>query len=125
MTVNSEGMSASVTPGSAPGEMTAVLVYATCPTPELAAAIGRSLIEARLAACVNIWPAMTSIYRWQGGIESANEAVLIAKTTSAQAPRVVGHIISQHPYEVPAVVTIPVLGGAPAYLDWIRSETAG
>ena len=125
MTDNGEQMSASITPDSAPGEMTAALVYATCPTPELAAAIGRSLIEARLAACVNILPGMTSIYRWQGAIETANETVLIAKTTSAQASKVVGHIVSQHPYDVPAVVVLPVVGGAAAYLGWIGSETAG
>ena len=124
MTDNGERISASITPGSPPGEISAVLVYATCPTPELAAAIGRSLIEGRLAACVNILPGMTSIYRWQGAIESAIETVLIAKTTSAQSRGVIASIVSQHPYSVPAVIVLPVLGGAQGYLDWIGFETA-
>lgn len=124
MTDNGERISASITQASPPRELPAVLVYATCPTPELAASIGRSLIEARLAACVNILPAMTSIYRWQGVIESATEAVLIAKTTSAQAQGVVDSIVSQHPYDLPAVIVLPVVGGAQGYLDWIGSEVS-
>lgn len=125
MTDNGERISASITQASPPRELSAVLVYATCPSPELAAVIGRLLIEARLAACVNILPAMTSIYRWQGAIESATETVLIAKTTSAQAQGVVASIVSQHPYDLPAVIVLPVVAGAQGYLDWIGSEVSG
>lgn len=125
MTDNGERISASITSASPQHVMPVVLVYATCPTPELAAAIGRSLIEARLAACVNILSGMTAIYRWQGVIESASEAVLIAKTTSGQAEGVVASIVAQHPYDVPAVIVLPILGGAPVYLDWIASEASG
>ena len=125
MTDSSERMSASIAQMNPPRELPAVLVYATCPTLELAAAIGRSLIEDRLAACVNILPGMTSIYRWQGVIESAGEVVLIAKTTSAQAQAVVASIVAQHPYDLPAVIVLPVLGGAQGYLDWIASEASG
>ena len=65
---------------------------------------------------------MTSIFRWQGAIESASEAVLIAKTTRGGAEGVVASIVAQHPYDVPAVIILPVLGGAQAYLDWIAFE---
>ena len=102
----------------------AVLVYATFPDFEQAESTGRRLIEAGLAACINILPAMTSIYRWQGAIETAQEVVLIAKTVVARADAVTGLIVELHPYETPAVLVIPVVAGSLPYLQWIGRETS-
>jgi periplasmic divalent cation tolerance protein len=102
----------------------AVLVYATFPGREAAMATGQRLIEARLAACINIIPSMTSIYRWNGAIETADEAVLIAKLPASNASAVVAAIVAGHPYDIPAVLVIPVIAGAAGYLTWIVSETA-
>ena len=104
-------------------ECAAVLVYATFPTQQAAEDAGRALIEAKLAACVNILPAMTSLYRWQGKIESAAEVVLIAKLPPHLADQAVALIVAGHAYETPAVLVIPVASGAARYLDWIRAET--
>jgi periplasmic divalent cation tolerance protein len=105
-------------------ECAAVLVYATFPSKELAVSTGRRLIEARLAGCINVLPSMTSVYRWNGNIETAQEAVLIAKTMAGQADAVTQHILAHHPYETPAVLVLPVVSGSLAYLSWIESETA-
>lgn len=101
-----------------------VLVYATYPSREAAIAAGHSLVEAHLAACINIIPSMTSVYRWNGAIETAEETVLIAKLPASNAGAVVAAIVAKHPYDTPAVLVIPVVAGAPDYLAWIGSETA-
>ena len=121
---NNKGGPADMVENRRLAESAAVLVYATFPSSETAAAAGRALLEARLAACINILPAMTSIYRWKGVIESASEAVLLAKLPPQLAKAAVDCIVAAHPYETPAVLVIPVLAGAAAYLDWIRAETA-
>ncbi|WP_029005125.1 divalent-cation tolerance protein CutA [Azorhizobium doebereinerae] len=100
------------------------LVYATYPSLALAEAAGRRAVEARLAACANILPSMVSIYRWEGAVERAEEVVLLLKTTQALAPRVVEAVRAGHPYEMPAVLVLPVEGGNPAFLEWIAAETA-
>lgn len=99
------------------------LVYATYPSLALAEAAARRLVEARLAACGNILPAMVSIYRWEGQVERAEEVVLLLKTTAALAPQVVEAVRAGHPYEVPAVFFLPVEGSHPAFLAWVGAET--
>lgn len=101
----------------------AVLVYSTFPGPDAALAAGRSLVEAGLAACVNVLPGMTSVYAWEGKIETASEAVLIAKTTAECLEACMSTILAAHPYETPAVVALPVIGGSAAYLEWIGNNT--
>ena len=100
-----------------------VLIYSTFPDLETARNIGKGLIEARLAACVNILPGMTSVYRWQGTIEDGQEVVMIIKTRRSLAASVVDTVTDAHPYDVPAVVTVPVEGGFEPYLAWIMNET--
>jgi periplasmic divalent cation tolerance protein len=102
-----------------------VFVYTTWPDAEAAEAVGRELVADKLAACVNILPGMVSVYAWQGAIERAEEAVMIVKTRAALAEAVAAAVRAAHPYETPAIVTLPVAGGDPAYLGWIRAETAG
>ncbi len=104
--------------------MSISLVYATTESVEEARRIGRTLIEDRLAACVNILDGMTSIYRWQGAVEEGREAVLIAKTRTALAGRVVDRIAALHGADLPCAVVLPVSGGHPPFLDWIEGETS-
>ncbi len=99
------------------------LIYVTASGLDQAKAIGQQLVFERLAACVNILPQMTSIYRWQGQLEQAEEVVLIAKTREGLVDRVVARVRELHSYECPCIVALPITGGNPAFLDWIGSET--
>lgn len=81
------------------------------------------LIDERLAACANVLDGMTSVYRWQGRIERAAEAVLIVKTTAALVPRLVERVNALHSYECPCLVALPIEDGNPAFLEWIAAET--
>ena len=103
--------------------MNKVFLYVTTETAADAARIGGALVEARLAACANVLPAMTSIYRWQGEVKQSSEAVLIVKTREDLAEAAVDRIKALHSYECPCVVTIPVTGGNPDFLKWIENET--
>ncbi len=101
----------------------AVLIYSTFPSPEAAEAVGAHLVDQRLAACVNIIPGMTSIYRWQGERQKDSETVMIIKTRAALAETAIAEGRARHPYTNPAFVVLPVAGGAKDFLDWIRAET--
>ena len=103
--------------------MSAKLVYMTAGSSEEARQIGRSLVEARLAACVNIIDNMTSVYRWEGAIEEDEEVVLIAKTTDVCLPNLIAHVKEKHSYDCPCIVSLPVEDGHQPFLDWIAAET--
>lgn len=102
-----------------------VSVHATFPDLASAEAIGRAVVEAGLAACVNLVPGVRSIYRWKGAIETADEVVAFFKTRAANADDLCAAIAARHPYETPAIVVLPVTGGDAGYLDWITAETSG
>ncbi|MEJ0010357.1 MAG: divalent-cation tolerance protein CutA [Alphaproteobacteria bacterium] len=97
------------------------LIYSTHPSPGQARATARALVEEKLAACCNLIPGMESIYRWEGKLEQAAETVLISKTTEARAAEVVARIRALHPYEIPAILVLPVGGGDADFLGWIES----
>jgi len=101
-----------------------VLIYSTFPSPEAAEAVGRELVDRRLAACVNILPGMTSIYRWEGAVARDSEAVMIVKTRGSLADRVIDVVKARHSYRNPALVVLPILGGSADYLHWRGEETA-
>lgn len=102
---------------------TAAIVLTTA-SPDLdAAALARTLLAEQLVACVNILPAMQSIYRWQGAIEAASERQLVMKTTVGCVERLRERLIALHPYEVPEFLVIEASGGSAAYLEWLRLET--
>ena len=105
--------------------MSETLVYITAGSVEEARAIGASLVERRLAACVNILPGMLSQYRWEGSVQTDEEAVLIAKTRSELVEAMTGHVREIHSYDCPCVVALPIEGGNPEFLQWIADETAG
>lgn len=102
-----------------------VFVYITAPKREEAEAIGRALVNEKLAACVNIIPGMRSIYRWQGKVEQANETVLIVKTQTALFEKAAERVRDLHSYTCPCIVSLPVSAGVPAFLEWIRESTTG
>ena len=98
------------------------LVYITTGNKEEAKVIGKELVKARLAACVNIIDHMNSIYLWEGKLQEDEETVLIAKTTSAMVSKLVARVKELHSYECPCVVALPVSGGNPDFLEWIGNE---
>jgi periplasmic divalent cation tolerance protein len=102
----------------------AVFVYTTYPSLVEAERAGRSLVERRLCACVNILPAMVSYYWWQGAIERGDEVVMIIKTRAALAEAVRVAVKEMHSYATPAVLVIPVESVDPDYQAWIMDETA-
>jgi periplasmic divalent cation tolerance protein len=101
----------------------AVFVYTTWPTSVEAEAAGRTLVERRLAACVNILPGMTSIYRWQGALERGEEAVMIIKTRASLADDVTRAVKELHSYETPAILVMPLESVEKSYLRWLLAET--
>ncbi|HET6603272.1 MAG TPA: divalent-cation tolerance protein CutA [Xanthomonadaceae bacterium] len=103
--------------------MSELLVLSTCPDRESAERIALALVGQRLAACVNLVPGLTSIYRWKGSVERAGEVLLLVKTTRARLPAVQEALVAAHPYELPEVVAVEVAGGLPGYLAWLRAET--
>lgn len=101
------------------------LLYVTIDTEAAALALGRSMVESRLAACANVLPAMSSVYVWQGALEESREAVLILKTRAALVPELTAAVVAAHPYECPCVLELPVLGGHAPYLAWLAGNTRG
>jgi periplasmic divalent cation tolerance protein len=100
-----------------------VVVLSTLPADAEAMRIARTLVDERLAACVNVLPAMTSIYRWKEGIEEDTERQIVMKTTRARVPELWERLRGLHPYDVPEFIVIPIVHGSDAYLHWIRAET--
>ncbi len=99
------------------------VVLLTAPDAATAQRLARALVEERLAACVNRIPGLRSIYRWQGAVQEDAEELLIAKTLRARIPALAKRVADLHPYALPEVIALPVVGGSAAYLDWIRSES--
>jgi len=99
-----------------------VIVQTAVDDRERAEHLAASIIEQRLAACVQRVP-VHSTYRWKGKTERSGEFLLLAKTRSALADRLMEFIRGRHPYEVPEILVTPIMGGLEAYLDWVAEET--
>ena len=99
--------------------MPALVVFSTFPDPDTAARVARVLVGESLCACVNLVPAMRSIYRWQGALCDEAEVLAVIKTTDERLEALVARLVELHPYEVPEALALPVAGGHPAYLAWI------
>jgi periplasmic divalent cation tolerance protein len=99
-----------------------LLVLTTCDA-ATAATLAESLVEQRLAACVNALEGVASTYRWQGRIERGTETMLVIKTTPQRYPALEAHIRSHSGYELPEIVAVRSDGGLAAYLDWVHAET--
>ena len=100
-----------------------VFVYSTFPDRDAAEKVGRELVVSRLAACVNIFPPLTSIYEWEGKIGSSAEVAVFIKTRRALAEQVVAAARPLHPYSVPCFLVLPIASGSHDYLAWVRART--
>ncbi|RMD70190.1 MAG: divalent-cation tolerance protein CutA [Gammaproteobacteria bacterium] len=101
-----------------------LLVFNTCPDEDTARRIARTLVEQRLAACVNILPGLSSIYAWKGDIEEGEECLLLIKTREEAYGALEKTLQSLHPYELPEIVAVPIAKGLPPYLQWIQESTS-
>ena len=99
------------------------LVLCTCPDQETATAIAERLVGGRLAACVNLVPGLTSIYRWQDEVQRDTEVLLLIKTVAARLPVLTETLRGLHPYEVPEIIALPIAAGLPDYLTWVTTCT--
>jgi periplasmic divalent cation tolerance protein len=99
----------------------ALLVLTTCASATEAESLAATLVEQRLAACVNVVRDVVSSYRWQGAVQREREALLMIKTTETRLTAVEQTIKERSSYELPEVVAIPVQGGSAEYLDWLRA----
>ncbi len=101
-----------------------LLVLTNLPDRDAAEKLARRLVESRLAACVNILNGCTSIYRWKGDVERADEVPVLIKTRAARYEEIEAAIREQHTYEVPEVIAVPIASGLDDYLQWVAEETA-
>ena len=86
--------------------------------------IGHILVENNLAACVNLFENMISIYKWEEILEEGQEVVMIAKTRKTLMPKLIETVNSHHSYDCPCILDLPIQGGNPEFLTWIETETA-
>src|SRR5689334_20526867 len=103
----------------------AILVLTQMPDQATARSLAKSLVEARLAACVNVGAAVDSLYHWRGQIETAAEVPVMIKTRRERYAAVESAIRERHPYELPEIIAVPITAGLDPYLQWITTETAG
>ncbi len=99
------------------------VVLVTAPDVDTAARLGRTLVEERLAACVNLVPGLRSIYRWEGALHEDAEVLLLVKTHADRLEALSARVKQIHPYALPEVLALRASGGSPAYLDWVRTES--
>ena len=107
----------------AAGPSAVVLVLTTLPIAADAEAFAEALVKEGLAACVSIGAPMTSVYRWQGAVERAQERQIVLKTVRGEVPLVEARLAALHPYDVPELLVVPVDGGGAAYVAWVREST--
>jgi periplasmic divalent cation tolerance protein len=100
-----------------------LLVITNLPDRAAAERLADSLIEQRVAACVNILAPCRSVYRWKDAVKHDEEHPVLAKTTIERYPALEAAIRAVHPYELPEIIAVPVERGLPAYLDWVSAET--
>ena len=105
-------------------DLDAAIVLTTIGADADAAALARTLVEERLAACVNVLPPMTSTYRWKGNVETDREQQLLIKTTMGRLGALEARLRVLHPYDVPEFLVLRVSAGSDAYLAWLR-DSAG
>jgi periplasmic divalent cation tolerance protein len=103
--------------------MSYCVVLITAPAGTKSKQLAKSLLAARLAACVNVVPLVRSLYWWKGKLESAQESLLIVKTRRSLIKKLTKHVLKNHPYSVPEVIALPIMKGHKPYLDWIFNET--
>ncbi|MEW5943987.1 MAG: divalent-cation tolerance protein CutA [Pseudomonadota bacterium] len=103
----------------------AIVVVTNLPDPDSARRLADVLVGERVAACVNILSPCTSVYRWQGRIETAEEIPVLIKTLRSHYGKVEKAIRQCHPYELPEIIALPIAAGLPEYMGWVAAETSG
>ena len=98
-------------------------VVVTAPESQWLRELCRDLVEARMASSAHVLPEITSIYRWEGRVAEATEARAWVRTRRGQLEHVAAFVVDRHPYAIPSVVALPIIGGNARYLTWIRSES--
>ena len=99
-----------------------LVVLVTVPSEAVGLDLGRTLVDEHLAACVNVVPGLTSVYLWEGRREETAEALLLIKTRPEGYAALQRRILELHPYSVPEVLGLPVVEGAPDYVQWVRES---
>ena len=99
------------------------LIFCTCPDERTAGRMAEALVDERLAACANLLPGITSIYRWEGQIQRDPEVLLLIKTTTERVAALTERLRALHPYEIPEIIAVPVTEGLPDYLSWVTTCT--
>ncbi len=100
-----------------------LVTLCTCPSQAVAEEIASTLIERGVAACINIIPAVTSIYKWQGKLEKEHETLMLIKTDQSRYPDLEQTLATLHPYELPEIIAVPVEQGLTGYLNWVTQCT--
>lgn len=125
-------MNASSRPDAGAGSVTlscddhdVVVILSNAPDLLLAKRIAHMLVEEHYAACVNLGASTLSMYMWEGKLEGTEEIPITIKTSKARAPALISRLLELHPYDVPEVLVLPVLGGSIRYLDWVRDQSTG
>ncbi|NOY39385.1 MAG: divalent-cation tolerance protein CutA [Nitrospirae bacterium] len=98
------------------------VVFITAPDEEEAARIARTIVEERLAGCVNIVKGIRSIYSWEGKVEDEHEVLMIVKTKRDLFNALEKRVKELHSYSVPEIISLPIVQGSPEYLEWLRQE---
>ncbi|MBK1725637.1 divalent-cation tolerance protein CutA [Halorhodospira neutriphila] len=101
---------------------THLIALCTCPDEATARRLASEVVEAGLAACVNILPGVTSVFYWEGEAQSEPEQLLLIKTTDTAYSRLEAHLVASHPYELPEVVAVGIEKGLQGFLDWIAQQ---
>ena len=103
-------------------DVAALVVFSTFPDADTAARVARTLVDERLAACVNLIPMVRSIYRWEGKICDEAETLAVIKTTAERYAALAAKIAELHPYQVPEIIALPLADGHPPYLAWLAEQ---
>lgn len=103
----------------------ASVVLCSCPDQETAGQLAQELVSRGWSACVQILPAVTSVYSWQGKVCQESETLLVIKTATASVTTISRWLETAHPYEVPEVIAMPITAGSPKYIDWLLNNSAG
>ncbi|MFQ5729993.1 MAG: divalent-cation tolerance protein CutA [Waddliaceae bacterium] len=103
--------------------MDKVVVLITSPSKGEAEKIGRTLVEAQLAACANILPSVTSIFSWEGKVCQEEEVLIVVKSRKTVLERLIEVVKKHHSYSLPEIIALPIIGGSEDYLNWILENT--
>jgi len=98
------------------------MAFVTAPSEDTARSLASGLVSSRLAACVNILPGVTSVYEWEGEVNTDSEVLMMIKTRTSRIPELTEYVQKHHPYDVPEVITTSIEGGSRPYLDWLAKN---